>query len=108
MAEINIKITASLQDFSTFADELGYQTLVPKTEDELALLPEPIAIEDRLKPNPQGKQEFLEDYFAKVTINELFRRKATAIDIQVNDAKNAEKESIKQAITSAVSVTSRV
>lgn len=108
MAEINIKITATPQDFSIFADELGYQTEVVKTEAELALLPEPISIQDRLKPNPQTKQQFLEEYFKRATVNELFRRKASVIDGQINVAKETEKANLKAAIESAVGVTSQV
>lgn len=108
MSEINIKITASIQDFSTFADELGYLTEVEKTPEELALLTEPIALEDRIKPNPQSKQQFLEEYFKRITVGELFRRKAQVIDVQVNEAKNTEKANLKTAIEAAVGVTSQV
>jgi len=108
MSEINIKITASLQDFSTFADELGYLTEVSKSPEEIALLVEPISIQDRLKPNPQTKTQFLEEYFKTITVNELYRKKANVIDTQVNAAKEAEKAALKGAITSAVGVTSQV
>ena len=108
MAEINIKITASLQDFSIFADELGYLSEVFKTPEELALLEEPISIQDRLKPNPQTKTQFLEEYFKTITVNELYRKKAGVIDAQVNDAKEAEKVALKAGITNAVGVTSQV
>jgi hypothetical protein len=108
MAKINIEINATLQEFSTFADELGYQTEVGKTEEELALLEEPIAIQDRIKPNPQTKQQFLEEYFKRITVAELFRRKALVVDNQVNQAKETEKAVLKTAIESAVGVTSQV
>lgn len=108
MSVINIKITASLQDFSVFADELGYQTEVLKTPEELALLVEPIALEDRVKPNPQTKQQFLEEYFKRITVAELFRRKAQVIDVQVNQVKETEKANLKTAIEAAVGVTSQV
>jgi len=108
MSEINIKITASLQDFSVFADELGYLTEVAKTPEELALLIEPIALEDRVKPNPQSKQQFLEEYFKRITVGELYKRKAQVIDVQVNQAKETEKSNLKTAIEAAVGVTSQV
>lgn len=38
MSTINITITADVADFIQFADELGYQTEVSKTPEELALL----------------------------------------------------------------------
>lgn len=108
MSTINITITAQPADFITFADELGYQTEVSKSPEELALLEEPIAIQDRIKPNPQTKQQFLEEYFHKVVVDELYRQKARVIDAQVNSAKEEEKASLKTVLTSVVGVTSVV
>ena len=108
MSEINIKITATAQDFSVFADELGYQNQVSKTSEELSLLTEPISIQDRLKPNPQSKQQFLEEYFKRITVAELFRQKGRVIDNQINSAKETEKINLKTAIETAVGVTSQV
>lgn len=108
MSTINITITAQASDFITFADELGYQTEVSKTPEELALLTEPIALEDRIKPNPQNKQQFLEEYFKNVVVNELYRRKAGVIDAQVNSAKEAEKVALKGVLSNVVGVTSVV
>ncbi len=106
MSTINITINASLEDFSIFADELGYQTEVLKSPEELALLVEPIAIQDRIKPNPQSKQDFLNEYFKNVVVNELYRKKAGVIDAQINDAKVAEKASLKTVLSNVVGVTS--
>lgn len=108
MAEINIKITAGLQAFSIFADELGYTTEVSKTPEELALLTEPIALEDRVKPNPENKQQFLERKMKEIVVQELYKKKAQVIDGQINDAKLAEKAALKAAIEGAVGVTSVV
>lgn len=108
MSTITIKINAPVQDFITFADELGYPTEVSKTPEELALLTEPIALEDRVKPNPQNKQQFLEEYFKNVVVNELYRRKAGVIDAQVNTAKEAEKVALKGVLSGVVGVTSVV
>ena len=105
MAKINIAITATLQEFSTFADELGYQTMVSKSPEELALLPEPISIQDRLKPNPQSKTDFLLEYFKKITVGELARVKIANIQRQVDSTKEAEKEAMRVAISNAVNVT---
>lgn len=108
MSTINITITADVADFIQFADELGYQTEVLKSPEELALLVEPIAIQDRIKPNPQNKQAFLEEYFKNVVVNELYRKKAGVIDAQVNSAKEAEKASLKSVLAGVVGVTSVV
>lgn len=106
MSTINITITADVSDFIQFADELGYQTEVSKTPEELALLTEPITIQDRIKPNPQTKQQFLEEYFKGVVVNELYRKKAGVIDAQVNSAKEAETVALKGVLGGVVGVTS--
>lgn len=106
MSQINIKITADVTEFSKFADELGYQTMVLKSPEELALLVEPIAIEDRLKPNPENKVQFLESYFKNVVASELYKQKARVIDAQVNTAKETEKEALKNILLGVVGVTS--
>jgi len=105
MAKINISIEASLQDFSVFADELGYLTEVSKSPEELALLEEPIALEDRVKPNPQSKTDFLLEYFKRITTTELARVKIANIQREVDLAKEAEKEAMRVAISNAVTVT---
>lgn len=106
MSTITININASLADFVQFADELGYQTEVSKTPEEIALLPEPVAIQDRIKPNPQTKQQFLEEYFKNVVVSELYRKKAGVIDAQVNATKEAEKATLKSVLGGVVGVTS--
>ena len=108
MSTITITINAPVAEFIQFADELGYQTEVSKSPEELALLEEPIAIQDRIKPNPQTKQQFLEEYFKNVVVGELYRKKAGIIDAQVNSAKEAEKASLKTTLTSVVGVSSVV
>ena len=108
MSTINITITALESDFLQFADELGYQAEVIKSPEELALLVEPISIQDRRKPNPQTKQQFLEEYLKGALVDELYRRKAGIIDAQVNATKEAEKASLKVGIASVVSVSSQI
>jgi hypothetical protein len=108
MSTINITITANPEDFSTFADELGYQTMVRKSNEEIALLVEPISIEDTLTPNTQTKQQFLEDYFKGVVVKELYKQKALVIDGSINATKEAEKVALKSTLTNVVGVTSQV
>ncbi len=105
MASINITVTASTQDFSVFADELGYSTEVLKTPEELALIPEPRSIQDTLKPNPQSKTDYLIEYFKRITVTELARVKIANIQRQVDNAKEAEKVAMRTAIEGAVNVT---
>ncbi len=105
MATINIAVTTTVAEFSKFADELGYSELMSKTPAELALLVEPISIQDRLKPNTQSKTDFLTEYFKRITVNELARVKIANIQRVVDTAKEAEKEAMKVAIGNAVTVT---
>lgn len=105
MATINIAVTASIAEFSVFADELGYQAQVSKTFAELALLVEPISIQDRLKPNPQSKTDFLLEYFKRITVDELARVKIANIQRVVDTAKETEKTNMRTAINNAVVTT---
>lgn len=104
MAKINIEITATNPEFSTFADELGYPLEVFKTPEEMALIPEPWTTQDRLKPNPQSKTDFLLAYFKRITTTELAKVKIANIQRQVDQAKEAEKEAMRVAIGNAVVV----
>jgi len=106
MATINITITAQPSDFDVFANELGYQTEVEKSPEELALLVEPISIQDRLKQNPQTRMQYVETYLKTAVVAELYRQKARVIDNAVDASKIAEKEALKAGITSAVAVSS--
>lgn len=96
MAIINIAIEASLQDFSIFADELGYMPMVI-----LEVGAEPI-------PNPKSKEAFLLEYFKRVTVTELARVKIANIQRQVDVAKEAEKVAMRTAIEGVVTVTAQV
>ena len=105
MSTINIAINATLADFSQFVDDLGYQAQVIKSPDELALLVEPISVQDRLKPNPQTKTDYLLAYFRQVVLTELVRVKNLTIQSQIDTAKENQKAAIRTAINSAIVVT---
>jgi hypothetical protein len=95
MATINIQITATLAQLSTFADELGY---VSEVVGNIELGP---------VPNPETKQQFLERVMKDMVVQQLYRRKAQAIDSQVREEKETEKQAIRAGIEGAVSVTSK-
>lgn len=105
MATINVSISASIPEFSTFADELGYQDMVYKPQAEIDLLPQPVAIQDMLMANPQSKTDFLLEYFKNITTTELARVKIANIQKVVDQAKEVEKVAMRTAISNAVSVT---
>lgn len=97
MATINIAITASDEQFSTFADELGYPTeVVVSTASDGT---------HTVGPNPESKVNFLVREIKNLTVASLARVKIKAIDIAEVDKKVAEKEAIKQGIAGAISVT---
>lgn len=104
MAKINIVITAQPTDFDTFANELGYLSEVYKSNAEIQALPQPVSIQDMLKPNPQSKTEFLTEYFKRVVVDELARVKIASIQKTIDVAKETEKENMRTAINSAVAV----
>lgn len=105
MATIRIDITATVPEFSLFADELGYQAQVYKPQAEIDLLPQPVAIQDMLMPNPKDKTAFLLEYFKNITTTELARVKIANIQKVVDQAKEADKVAMRVAISNAVSVT---
>lgn len=105
MAQINITITAPLATFSSFADGLGYQPMISKTPEEIALLPQPVSIADTLKPNPQSKTEFLLAYLKTITVNKLAEQQTNAIESATRADREAEKQTIKANIASAINVT---
>lgn len=105
MSTITITVTATAAEFATFADELFYPTEVSKTPGELALLTEPIAIEDRVKPNPQSRETFLTLRFKELLAAEIAKAKVAAIERVVNTAKETDKENMRVAVRDRVGVT---
>lgn len=94
MATLNITITAGLSDFNLFADELGYNDNITTIVSNLPVI----------SPNPQSRQQFLQEQFKKVTTDWLTSKKIIAIDNQIRDQRIAEKDALKTAINNAVSV----
>ena len=100
---VNIVVTADELDFDAFANELGYQVLVNKTPAEIALLVEPIAIEDRLKTNPQTRIQYVTNFLQHLVTDTISKEKIAAIQRQVDVAKEAEKVAMRIAVANAVS-----
>lgn len=98
MSTVTITINATQQEFSTFADELGYMSEVTTMVDAMPVT----------GPNPLSKQQFIEAYFKEIVVAELSSRKLSAVDRIVRMEKEAEKAVLVEGIRTAVSVTSKV
>lgn len=92
MATINIAITATTAQFSTFADELGYMSEITDVDDTVV-------------PNPQPKTDFLIEFMKKSTVDRLSKVRLAAIDQEIRDQRVSDKEAIKASVEGAVNVT---
>ena len=93
MAKINIAITATLTQFSEFADELGYMSEILDIDTDTAI------------PNPQSKEDFLVEFLNKSTVDTLSAVRLRAIDQEIRDLRIADKATIVTGIEGAVNVT---
>ena len=98
MAVLKYELTATVNEFNDFADRLGYQTEVPKSVEELALLVEPISVQDRVKPNPETRQVFLERIIKETLDSKFYAPFVTQIEGEVRNERDAEIEATKQTI----------
>jgi predicted metal-dependent RNase len=96
MAKLVFEVEATLQEFSDFADRLGYSSVVINGLDAEG---KPITI-----PNPENKQDFLlrvlKEEIAKVFYNPF----TSDIDKAVRDTREVEKESLRENIRQRVTV----
>lgn len=97
MAKVNITITATLAQLSTFADELGYLSQIAVGQEANG--------DTIMGANTQTKQEFLVERLKAITVNALSRVRTDAIDKEIRDQRTADKETIKSQIESAIAVT---
>jgi hypothetical protein len=96
MAKLVFEVEATLQEFSDFADRLGYMSVVTTGIDEDG---QPITA-----PNPENKQDFLLRVL-KEEIAKVFHQPFTSdIDRAVRDTREAEKEAIRESIRQRVTV----
>lgn len=95
MATLRYDIIATELEFINLADRLKYQSEISKSPEELALLIEPILIQDRVKPNPETKENFLKRLVKEELDKIFFTPFTTEIDQQVRDTREAEKETMR-------------
>lgn len=85
-----------MAQLSTFADELGYLSTVAIGQEENG--------DTIIGPNPQSKQEFLVEQLKVIIVNALARVRTLAIDKEIRDQRETDKEKIKTQIASAITV----
>lgn len=91
MSTLNFTITASQSEFDDFADRLGYMsTLI----NEL----------DVLIPNPETRSAFLVRIMKEQVAQKFYTPFVTAIEAEINTARDAEKETMRQTVRDRVAV----
>lgn len=91
MSTLNFTITATEVEFNDFANRLGYQDL---TVNELDV---PI-------PNPETRSAFLVRIMKEQVAQKFYTPFVTAIDAEINTARDAEKETMKNVVRDRVVV----
>ena len=97
MTTINIAVTATNTQFSTFANELGYMIeVVSGTNPDSS---------PKVIPNPQTKQEFLMEFMKNSTVKQLSKVRLEVIDQEVRYQREVDKATVTTGIEGAVNVT---
>lgn len=96
MAKLTFEVDATVQEFSDFADRLGYMSEVVTGLGEGGV---PI-----LAPNPEGKDAFLLRVLKEQISNTFYTPFVRDIDTQVRDTREAEKEAMRETIRQRVTV----
>lgn len=96
MATVSININASIAQLSNFADQLGYQEFII-TLDEQG--------NQTQSANPIDRKAYLQDFLKTVVVDKLSEVKIKAIDKEIRDQREAEKQAFKDAVNLAVAVT---
>ena len=94
MAKLTIDITATLTAFSNYADQLGYQAVVPDQADPTITV-----------PNPETKQAFLARNIKHIVATALAARSVEAVRTVKNDEFQAQKTTLEDKIKNAMTVT---
>jgi hypothetical protein len=99
MVKLVFEVEATVQEFSDFADRLGYMSVVITGIGEGG---QPIN-----EPNPETKQDFLLRVL-KEELAKIFHQPLTSdIDKAVRDTREAEKEALRENIRQRVTVSVR-
>jgi hypothetical protein len=97
MAKLTFEVTATVKEFSDFADRLGYMSEVTTALNDDGT---PITA-----PNPESKQDFLLRVLKEQIAGTFYSPLVQDIDKAVRDTREAEKEALKANIRERVAVT---
>jgi hypothetical protein len=97
MAKLTFEVTATVAEFSNFADRLGYMA-------EISNLVEGQVV---VSPNPETKQDFLLRVLKEQIATTFYNPFVQDIDREVRDERDVEKETLKDNIRNRVAVTFR-
>jgi hypothetical protein len=96
MAKLTFEVTATVTEFSTFADRLGYMSVVTTGLEEDGT---PITA-----PNPESKQNFLLRVLKEQISGVFYRPLVSDIEKEVRDTREVEKETLRDNIRNRVAV----
>jgi hypothetical protein len=96
MAKLTFEVTATAGEFSTFADRLGYMSVITTGFNEDGT---PITA-----PNPETKQDFLLRVLKEQIAGVFYKPLVSDIEKQVYDTREAEKEATRTNIRNRVAV----
>jgi hypothetical protein len=97
MSTLNFTVTATVEEFSDFADRLGYMSVVTTGLDT--------AGQPFTEPNPEGKDAFLLRIMKEQIATTFYQPFVRDIETQVRDTREAEKEAMREIVRSRVGVT---
>ncbi len=92
MSSINFTVTATEAEFNNFADRLGYQTALGRDEN------------GDIIPNPETRTEYLQRILKEEVSRVFYTPFVRDIDTQVNTARDAEKETMRNVVRDRVTV----
>jgi hypothetical protein len=95
MAKLTFQVTASLAEFSDFADRLGYMSEVSDIVDGQVVV----------SPNPETKQNFLLRVLKEQIATTFYTPFVQDIDYEVRTQRDADKEATRESVRNRVAVT---
>ncbi len=97
MAKLTFQVTATTQEFSNFADRLGYMATITTGFDTEG---KPITA-----PNPEKKQDYLLRVLKEQIATTFYNPFVQDIDREVREQREADKEAMRANIRNRVAVT---
>jgi hypothetical protein len=95
MAKLTFEVTATIKEFSAFADRLGYMAEITTLDGENVIV----------SPNPETKQDFLLRVLKEQIASAFYTPFVQDIDREVRNQREVDKETTRENIRSRVGVT---